>query len=185
MRRSFGIAALAAGILSVSACGPAGGGPEAPALQEESRETEGTQDVYKRQGRKLSGFFQDILEKIKAFLFKDRIGLPGILGLIPLHNGCQGGLVCFFKLGFYGFCDFCGCVGIDVLQSLLDGICEFLYDFRIFFNIAFLCTICRVGHIAGAFSPGGRHMAVSFQFQGGGEGLELHGVCLLYTSRCV
>ena len=42
MRRSFGIAALAAGILSVSACGPAGGGPEAPALQEESRETEGT-----------------------------------------------------------------------------------------------------------------------------------------------
>ena len=58
MRRSFGIAALAAGILSVSACGPAGGGPEAPALQEESRETEGTQetkviqeteDVYKRQ----------------------------------------------------------------------------------------------------------------------------------------
>ena len=45
MRRSFGIAALAAGILSVSACGPAGGGPEAPALQEESRETEGTQET--------------------------------------------------------------------------------------------------------------------------------------------
>ena len=100
----------------------------------------------------------DILEKIKAFLFKDRIGLPGILGLIPLHNGCQGGLVCFFKLGFYGFCDFCGCVGIDVLQSLLDGICEFLYDFRIFFNIAFLCTICRVGHIAELSPMGGRHM---------------------------
>ena len=45
MRRSFGIAALAAGILSVSACGPAGRGPEAPALQEESRETEGTQET--------------------------------------------------------------------------------------------------------------------------------------------
>ena len=45
MRRSFGIAAQAAGILSVSACGPAGGGPEAPALQEESRETEGTQET--------------------------------------------------------------------------------------------------------------------------------------------
>lgn len=45
MRRSFGIAALVAGILSVSACGPAGRGLEAPALQEESRETEGTQET--------------------------------------------------------------------------------------------------------------------------------------------
>lgn len=50
MRRSFGIAALAAGILSVSACGPAGRGLEAPALQEESRETEGTQETEEIQG---------------------------------------------------------------------------------------------------------------------------------------
>ena len=70
---------------------------------------------------KLTGFLQNILEQVKAFLLENGIAFPGILGLVPSYDGGNGIHVCFLKLGLNGFRDFLRRVGINVIQSLLDG----------------------------------------------------------------
>lgn len=52
------------------------------------------------------------------------------------------------------------------------------------FNIAFFCTVGGVGHIAGVFSEGCDYIAVSFLFQGSGEGLKLDGVIEIIAREC-
>ena len=76
----------------------------------------------------LACLFQDVLQKIEAFLFKNRIALPGVLILVPLYDCGDGIDLCLFKLRLDGFGNFFRRMGIDVIQSLLDRIGEFLFD---------------------------------------------------------
>ena len=67
-------------------------------------------------------------------------------------------------------------MGIHVVETFLDRVCEALYDLRMLFKIAFFCAVGGVGYIAGVFSEGRDYIAVSFLLQGCGEGLKLDGV---------
>ena len=125
---------------------------------------------------KLPGFLEDILKKFKALFFKDGISFPGILLFVTFHNALDLFGVCLLKLRFDRLGDLCGGVGIDVVEAFLDRIGEALYDLRMLFNIAFFCTVGRVRDVAGVFSEGRDYIAVSFLFQGCGEGFELDGV---------
>lgn len=58
----------------------------------------------------------------------------------------------FLKLWLNGFCDFFGTVGVNVIDAFLDGVGKFLNDFRVFLHIAFLCTVCGIGNVAGIFA---------------------------------
>lgn len=125
---------------------------------------------------KLAGFLQNVLEKLKAFLLKDRIFFPGILLFVAVHDDRDLFGVGLLKLRTYRLGDLLSGVGVHVVKAFLDRVCEFLDDFRMLFKIAFFCAVGGVGYIAGVFSKGRDYIAVSFLFQGCGEGFELDGV---------
>lgn len=125
---------------------------------------------------KLTGFLQNVLEKLKAFLLKDRIFFPGILLFVAVHDDRDLFGVGLLKLRTYRLGDLLGGVGVHIVEAFLNRICEFLDDLRMLFNIAFFCTVGRVRDVAGVFSEGRDYIAVSFLFQGCGEGFELDGV---------
>lgn len=75
-------------------------------------------------------------------------------------------------------------MGIHVVETFLDRVCEALYDLRMLFKIAFFCTVGRVRDVAGIFSEGCDYIAVSFLLQGSGEGLELDGVIEIIAREC-
>ena len=125
---------------------------------------------------KLTGFLQNVLEKLKAFLLKDRISFPGILLFVAVHDDRDLFGVGLLKLRFDRLGNLLGGVGVHVVEAFLDRVCEFLDDLRVLFDIALLGTVGRVGHIAGIFSEGCDYIAVSFLLQGSGEGLKLDGV---------
>ena len=60
---------------------------------------------------KLPGFLQNVLEKLKAFLLKDRIFFPGILLFVAVHDDRDLFGVGLLKLRF------------DRLGNLLGGVC--------------------------------------------------------------
>lgn len=72
-------------------------------------------------GFQFTGFIQNILQEIKAAFFKDGIILPGILILVTLYNGSNGGLVCLGKLRLDGLCDLLCAVAVYILKAALDG----------------------------------------------------------------
>ena len=125
---------------------------------------------------KLAGFLEDILKKFKALFFKDGISFPGILFFVTFHNDLDLFGVCLLKLRFDRLGDLLGGVGVHIVEAFLNRICEFLDDLRMLFEIALLGTVGGVGYIAGVFSEGRDYIAVSFLFQGCGEGFELDGV---------
>lgn len=125
---------------------------------------------------KLPGFLEDILKKFKALFLKDGISFPGILLFVTFHNDLDLFGICLLKLRFDRLGDLRGGVGIHVVETFLDRVCEALYDLRMLFKIAFFCAVGGVGYIAGVFSEGRDYIAVSFLLQGSGEGLELDGV---------
>ena len=75
-------------------------------------------------------------------------------------------------------------MGIHVVETFLDRVCEALYDLRMLFKIAFFCAVGGVGYIAGVFSEGCHHIAVSFLFQGCRERLELNGIVEIIAGEC-
>lgn len=125
---------------------------------------------------KLAGFLQNVLEKLKTFLLKDRIFFPGILLFVAVHDDRDLFGVGLLKLRFDRLGNLLGGVGVHVVEAFLDRVCEFPDDLRVFFDIAFLSAVGGVGHISGVFSEGRDYIAVSFLFQGCREGFELDGV---------
>ena len=125
---------------------------------------------------KLAGFLQNVLEKLKAFLLKDRIFFPGILLFVAVHDDRDLFGVGLLKLRAYRLGDLLSGVGVHIVEAFLNRICEFPDDLRVLFEIALLGTVGGVGYIAGVFSEGRDYIAVSFLFQGCREGFELDGV---------
>ena len=125
---------------------------------------------------KLPGFLEYILKKFKALFLKDGISFPGILLFVTFHNDLDLFGVCLLKLRFDRLGNLLGGVGVHVVEAFLDRVCEALHDLRMLFKIAFFCAVGGVGYIAGVFSEGRDHIAVSFLLQGSGEGLKLDGV---------
>ena len=125
---------------------------------------------------KLPGFLEYILKKFKALFLKDGISFPGILLFVTFHNDLDLFGVCLLKLRFDRLGDLRGGVGVHVVETFLDRVCEALYDFWMLFKIAFFCAVGGVGYIAGVFSEGRDDIAVSLLLQGGREGFELDGV---------
>ena len=58
--------------------------------------------------RQLSGFLQNVFQKLKAFFLEYGVILPGILVLITAYDDSEFIHRCFFKLGLYGFGYFFG-----------------------------------------------------------------------------
>lgn len=124
--------------------------------------------------RKLTGFFQDILQEHEGILFKNQILLPGILCRIPGNDGGDGLQLCAVKLRSNDSGNFLRSMTAHIVHALLQRIGKGLDNFRIVFNIAFLCTERRVRNIAGAFSQGSNDVAIAFFFKRGGVGLKLY-----------
>ena len=103
---------------------------------------------------KLAGFLQNVLEKLKAFLLKDRIFFPGILLFVAVHDDRDLFGVGLLKLRTYRLGDLLSGVGVHVVEAFLDRVCEFPDDLRVFFDIAFLSAVGGVGHISGVFFRG-------------------------------
>lgn len=73
-----------------------------------------------------SCFLQNILQKLKAVFFKDRVILSGILVLVTANNDSDFVHRGLLELGSNGFGYFLGGVGVDVVHAFLDGIRELL-----------------------------------------------------------
>ena len=84
----------------------------------------------------LAGFFQNVLQQIKAFFRKNRILFPGVLLQIRSTMMAMSSRSVSRELGLYGFGDFLGGVGVDVGQPFLDGVGKTLDDLRMFLDIA-------------------------------------------------
>ena len=64
-------------------------------------------------------------------------------------------------------------MGVHIIETALDRVCEFLDELRMFFEIALFCAVGGVGNVAGVFSEGGDDIAVSLLLQSGREWLKL------------
>lgn len=124
--------------------------------------------------RKLTGFFQDILQEHEGILFKNQILLPGILCRIPGNDGGDGLQFGTVKLRSNDSGNFLRSMAAHIVHAFLQRIGKGLDHFRIIFDIAFLCTERRVGNIAGAFSQGSNDVAIALFFQRGGVRLKLY-----------
>lgn len=68
------------------------------------------------------------------------------------------------KLWLYCFCNLLCRVGIHIVESLLNGIGEFLDHLWIGLQKALFSTVCRIGHIAGIYAEGSDYITASLIF---------------------
>lgn len=125
---------------------------------------------------KFPGFFKDILKQKETVLFKDQVAFPGVLRSIALYDSGDRLKVCLLKLRSDHFGDLGRRVGRHVVHTFLQGVREGLDDFRVTFEIAFLCGEGGIGNVAGAFAQRRHDVAVALGFKGGGVWFEFDSV---------
>lgn len=129
--------------------------------------------------RQFSGRLQYILEQFEAVLTENQIRFPGVLLIIAVYDGGDGGKFCLRELGRNYFSDLFRCVGLHIVHALLESICKGLDDLRIFRHIAGFGAEGRVGYVAGILAKRRNNIAVPLFLQSGGGWLEFNGVLSL------
>ena len=67
-------------------------------------------------------------------------------------------------------------MGLHIVHSLLQRICEALDNVRVFVNIASFCAESGVGNVAAVLAQGGHYIAFPFGFKSCRARFELNGV---------
>ena len=97
-----------------------------------------------------------IRDRLKAFFLENRVLFPGILFFVAIDDDRDLFRISLLKLRSDRLRDLLSGVGVHIIETALDRVCEFLDDLRMFFEIALFCAVGGVGNVACLLYTSGR-----------------------------